>query len=272
MSGLPGGWVPPWVKGVAGIPAGLLGADIWWAVPLALLQAITTAVRERLIDRPIELLVGEHVVRLTLRQLVVVPQRFGLAIGQLGDVHLLVEDVCWRGKRVERMSMQLHNVALRPGLRLNLVASPVEIEAVVASDDLGEWLPGQLTGVRVAIGPDASVRVAPTRFTRFAHLQLGHRIVDGSLWLIPNSLVVLSRRISARRISARRVALPTLPAGLHLVDVTTGRGELRVRLLAERWRYELTPGLLPELLRRVRTAQARLEVPVPQAHRTDTAE
>lgn len=227
-----------------------------------MLQAIVATVRERLVDRPMMVRIGEFDARLTLRDVVAAPGAFGLMVGQLDDVHLIAEDITWRNTRFERLVVSCHNVSLRAGLGVTVVAAPVDIELVISGADLESWSKRELGRVRLTVGEDGVARAALARRPRLGHLELDHDLDGDVLRLIPRSLVVLGRRIPAGWLPQRRVRHPALSPGMHVAEVATGRNEVVVRMTVDEWRHQLSPGLLPELLRRVRGADDRLDVPL----------
>jgi hypothetical protein len=253
------------VKDVVGMPAALLNTDNWAAAPIALLQAVVATARARLVGRPIAVHVGGFDAVMTLRDVVVAPGSLGVVVGQLDDVHLVADDVQWRGQRIERVTIACRNVHLRPGLGLILVSAPVEITLVIADDDIDGWLADYLRHVHLWVGKDKVARAALAKHPRLGYIELDHVLDGDDILLRPRKIIALGRRLPARWLPERRIRKPDLPPGMRVQDVRTGEGQVIVELAVDTWRYRLSPWLLTELLRRVARAQDELDVPVAAA-------
>ncbi|MFD5825566.1 hypothetical protein [Lentzea sp. NPDC060358] len=137
----------------------------------------------------------------------------GLALGQLDDVRIELEDVRWSRWRARRASVVCHDVHVNPPA--TLVSSPVEFRLEVAFSDIPElqrlrWLP--LT-VWLA-GSEVHVRL--------------HR------WLPP-----------------RVVAVPDLPRGIALTGIEQHDDHFVLTGTAPVLRERLTLGQLAGVLRRL---------------------
>lgn len=143
----------------------------------------------------------------------------GLALGQLDDVRVELEDVRWSRWRARRATVVCHDVHVNPPAVL--VASPVEFRVEVDIADIPElhavrWLP--LT-VELA---GSELRVRPHK------------------WL-----------------PARVFAVPELPRGIELTGVERHDDHFVLTGAAPVLRERLTLGQLADVLRRFASIQAR---------------
>ncbi len=151
----------------------------------------------------------------------------GLAMGQVGDVLLVAENVGWREYRFDQAMAVASNVHFRPGTTSEAVAAPVELSLKLPADVLEELVAQASPQFTAEIGDDGVVRLRWARRPGWGHLEVDIRIVGTALWLQPRALVVGGRRMGLpARLPIYPVELPDLPRGLLITkaDVRPGAG------------------------------------------------
>ncbi|MDX3663195.1 hypothetical protein PV646_38380 [Streptomyces sp. ID05-26A] len=162
---------------------------------------------------------GEHDLRLTVVGLDARLGAVGLALGQLDDVRVELEDVRWSRWRARRATVVCHDVHVNPPAVL--VASPVEFRVEVEFADVPELHPVRWFPLTVQlVGAELHVRL--------------HR------WLPP-----------------RVFAVPELPRGIELTGVEQHDDHFVLTGAAPVLRERLTLGQLADVLRRLASIQAR---------------
>ena len=119
----------------------------------------------------------------------------GLAVGQVGDVLLVAEDVGWREYRFEQAMAVLSNVHFRPGATSEIVAAPVELSLKLPAEVLEDLVAHASPQFIAHIDDDGVVRLRWARRPGWGHLEVDIRIVGTALWLQPRALVVGGRRL-----------------------------------------------------------------------------
>lgn len=164
----------------------------------------------------------------------------GLAAGQLSDVRLAARDIRWDDNRLDRATAILHNVHLRPAAPPVLVAAPVDLSVDLPADALDELF--RLVAPRLTgdIGEDGIARLRLAGRPAVGHLEVD-AVLDGStLWLRPRGLALGRRRFGLpARTPGYRVALPELPHGLQLTDITIEPDKLCLSGRLEEWRIDV---------------------------------
>jgi hypothetical protein len=206
----------------------------------------------RLDDGELTLTVTEFESRLDVR---------GLSVGQLNDVRLAARDIHWRGNRFDRATAVLHNVHMRPSAPPVLVAAPVELTLEVPAvllDDLFRWAAPRLSG---EVGPDGIARLRLSRRPMLGHLEVDARLDGSTLWLRPRVLVVRrSRWTLPARTPAYPVALPELPQGLAVTDITFAPDMVCVSGTLPEWRMDLPRKLLEDIISQLSVAGVPLNL------------
>jgi hypothetical protein len=177
----------------------------------------------------------------------------GLAFGQFDDVTIDVKDIDWEGRRVSTMRLVGHNVHLRPGLTPTLVASPVSIDACVAADDLGTWVP-EIVGRRlhVEVGDDAIARVHLRDREHLGAIEIDVRVEGHFLVLDPTSLVAGRRRFGGlKRLPPFRLPIVT-PRNVHITDVSLGPGTVNLSGHLTEWSTELVVNEVQKFVKSLR--------------------
>ncbi|HKV21231.1 MAG TPA: LmeA family phospholipid-binding protein [Mycobacterium sp.] len=164
----------------------------------------------------------------------------GLAVGQLSDVRLAARDIRWDDNRLDRASAVLHNVHLRPAAPPVLVAAPVDLTVELPADALDELF--RLAAPRLAgeIGSDGVARLRLARRPGFGHLEVDAILEETTLWLRPRGLVLGRKRLGLPdRTPGYRVALPELPHGLTLTDISIEPDKLCLSGSLAEWRIDV---------------------------------
>jgi hypothetical protein len=173
----------------------------------------------------------------------------GLAIGQLGDVLLVAENVAWREYRFEQAMAVLSNVHFRPGATSELVAAPVELSLKLPGDVLEELVGNASPQFIAEIGDDGVVRLCWARRRGWGHVEVDVRIVGTALWLQPKALVVGGRRLGLpARLPIYPVELPDLPSGLLVTKVDVRPGAVLMHGLLPEWHIDLPLSRLEDIV------------------------
>jgi hypothetical protein len=173
----------------------------------------------------------------------------GLAVGQLSDVRLAARDIRWDDNRLDRASAVLHNVHLRPAAPPVLVAAPVDLTVELPADALDELF--RLAAPRLAgeIGSDGVARLRLARRPGFGHLEVDAILEETTLWLRPRGLVLGRKRLGLPdRTPGYRVALPELPHGLTLTDISIEPDKLCLSGSLAEWRIDVPRARLEDVI------------------------
>jgi hypothetical protein len=173
----------------------------------------------------------------------------GLAVGQVGDVLLVAEDVTWREYRFDQAMAVLSNVHFRPGATSEVVAAPVELSLKLPADVLEELVAQATPQFTAEIGDDGVVRLRWARRPGWGHLEVDIRIVGTALWLQPQALVVGGRRVGLpARLPIYPVELPDLPKGMLITKVHVRPGAVLIYGLLPKWRIDLPVSRLEDIV------------------------
>ena len=174
--------------------------------------------------------------------------RPGLDLEGLESVDIAVHDVRWDGGRIDRLTIQAHNVHLEGGVVTKLVAGPIGLGGEVDQATLDEWLERHDAPVSVVLDDTdrATVRPHDSRLTAVvtAELEEGSGVV-----VIPVPLAAVGRDPPAVRAPLRRSPPgdhPDLPRDLRLTGVSSTPGVLRATGVVDDFREPL---VLESLLR-----------------------
>jgi hypothetical protein len=173
----------------------------------------------------------------------------GLAAGQLSDVRLAARDIRWEDNRLDRATAVLHNVHLRPAAPPVLVAAPVDLTVELPADALDEMF--RLAAPRLAgeIGPDGVARLRLARRPGLGHLEVDAILAESTLWLRPRGLVLGRKRVRLPdRTPGYRVAIPELPHGLTLTDISIEPDKLCLSGRLEQWRIDVPRARLEDVV------------------------
>jgi len=173
----------------------------------------------------------------------------GLALGQIGDVLAVAEDVVWREYRFKQAMAVASNVHFRPGATSEVVAAPVELSLMLPADVLEDLVAQASPQFRAQIGEDGLVRLRWARRPGWGHLEVDIRIVGTALWLQPRALVVGGRRMGLpARLPIYPVELPDLPKGLLITKVDVRPGAVLLYGLLPEWHMDLPLSRLEDIV------------------------
>lgn len=247
---------------------GRLGAELTRAVaalpmtPAAFLQLFLREGREQLVGRRITVGTGPDATSLTLAELDGDFDTVGLAVGQLDHVHLVADQVLWRGTPLRRVVLDCAEVRVRSTPMPTVLTGSIAVEVVVAADVVRTRIAELRPDVVVDIGEDRVIRIRWAKYARWGHVEVTAKLVDGTIVLTPKLLVVGGARTTLVRRKAPLVLdVPDLPRNVRLSEVAIGPGELILRGTVDKWRASVPPTQVPELLRTLATAGATLVIP-----------
>ena len=185
----------------------------------------------RMNDHDLTLRVTEFDFRLGLR---------GLALGQIGDVLVVADDVGWHSYHFAQAMAVASNVHFRPSATSELVAAPVELSLKMPAASLEQLVAEATPEFAAEIGDDGVVRLRWTRRPGLGHIEVDVRVVGTALWLKPRALVVGGRRMGLpARIPIFPIELPDLPSGLIITQVTVQPGWVLLYGLLPEWHMDL---------------------------------
>jgi hypothetical protein len=173
----------------------------------------------------------------------------GLALGQMGDVLVVAQDVVWREYRFTQAMAVASNVHFRPGATSEVVAAPVELSLMLPADVLKELVAQASPQFIAEIGNDGVVRLRWARRPNWGHLEVDIRIVGTALWLQPQALVVSGRRMGLpTRLPIYPIELPDLPKGLLITKVDVRPGAVLLYGLLPEWHIDLPLSRLEDIV------------------------
>ncbi|MCP4963155.1 MAG: hypothetical protein GY925_28290 [Actinomycetia bacterium] len=126
-------------------------ADVFGIAPANVFNELVRSARSELSGRPIEVDVGTTRVALVLDDIVAQTHSLGPAVGQFGDVELTAHSARYHDVDIERATIRLRNVHLRPGTPMELVAAPIELTAHLSQDSVNDLLTRRELGVVLEI-------------------------------------------------------------------------------------------------------------------------
>ncbi len=185
--------------------------------------------------------------------------RPGLDLEGLETVDIAVHDVRWDGGRIDRLTIQAHNVHLEGGVVGKLVAGPIGVAGEVDQATLDDWLERHDAPVTAVLdGTDrATVRPRGSRLTAVVSAELED---DGGVVAFPIHSVRwagIPVPFGDRFVSTRRVTVPALPRDLRLTGVSSAPGVLRATGVVDDFREPL---VLESLLRAASTVGSHVVV------------
>jgi hypothetical protein len=185
----------------------------------------------------------------------------GLAIGQIGDVLVVAEDVGWREYRFDHAMAVASNVHFRPGATSEIVAAPVELSLMLPARVLEELVVAASPQFTAEIGDDGVVWLRWARKPAWGHLEVDIRIVGTALWLQPRALVVGGRRMGLpARLPIYPIELPDLPKGLLITKVDVRPGAVLIHGLLPEWRFDLPLSRLEDIVAQLSARSGILNV------------
>jgi hypothetical protein len=173
----------------------------------------------------------------------------GLAAGHLSDVRLAARDIRWDNNTLDRATAVLRNVHLRPAAPPVLVAAPVDLTVELPAETLDELFRLAAPRLTGEVGPDGVARLRLARRPGLGHLEVD-AVLDGStLWLRPRGLVLRRKRVPLPdRTPGYRIAIPELPHGLTLTDISIEPDTLCLSGSLQEWRIDVPRTRLEDVI------------------------
>ncbi len=172
-----------------------------------------------------------------------------LSVGQLDDAHIAVEDIYWKGRRLERASAVLRNVHLRPTGPPVLVAAPVELTLELPTDVVNEFVARAVPRLAGDVGPHGIAQLRWARHPTVGRLEVAPRLDGSTLWLQPRTLAVRSKRWALpHRTPGYPIRLPELPSGLRFTSVALVNDAVQLSGTLPEWRMELPRTRLEDMI------------------------
>lgn len=226
----------------AGVPSVTSGAAIAY-------RTLFQTLRRLVIGRTLTVQTNGSDLRLTVTEFDFRIEVRGLAVGQLGDVLLVAQDVGWREYRFDQAMAVLNNVHFRPAATSEIVAAPVELSLKLPGEVLEELVEHASPQFIVHIDDDGMVRLRWARRPGWGHLEVDIGIIGTALWLQPRALVVGGRRMGLpARLPIYPIELPDLPNGLLITKVDIRPGCLLLYGLLPEWHMDLPLSRLEDIV------------------------
>ena len=110
------------------------------------------------------------------------------AVGQADDVVLAAQDVEWSGIHFDRVTATLDNVHTRVGTRPVLVCAPVELTAVIASEQAVSYLTTRLPRVTADCVDRGQARLRLRRHPTWGWVDVGFAVASGRVTVQPRAV------------------------------------------------------------------------------------
>ncbi len=226
-----------------------------------LLDKLLSVVRSRLLDRRLTVQTQHGEVLLTMTELEVPLDSGALSMGQLQDITVTAEDICWRDVRLQQVAGTLRNASLRTANSPELVAAPVELRVTLSEEQLDDLLARFRPELQIEVTPEAVVLIRWRQHPQWGHFE-GHGGVDGTrIWVKPHALVRGGRRVPVSRrvppvsfrvpVPADRVTITALMPQSRSIDLVARVDQVRA---------PVPSGGLEELIRRLGKLGTLLDV------------
>jgi hypothetical protein len=251
------GWVP-WTELAALAAAGRALIPAVPATPAAVLRSAS----EQLVGRRLTMTTGGTDVELTLAELDYRADSLQLAIGKLGDVRVVAEDITWPETHLKRVTVVAREVRVRSFPAPSVLPASVAVEIVVT----GEVMRSLSTKLRPEISAEPAesglVAIRWARHPRWGHAEFEPGVAGSDVLLRPRALRVAGLRIPLPA-RLKPVLLPPLdlPQGLRLTGIGVHGDELVLHAVAEEWPERLSRIPLPDLLAWLTTAALTRTIP-----------
>ena len=175
--------------------------------------------------------------------------RPGLDLEGLEAVDLDVHDVRWDGGRIDRLTVQAHNVHLEGGVVAKVVAGPIGLSGEVDQATLDEWLDRYDTPVAVQLdGTDRATVHPGGRLSAVVSAELDGEVVHFPVHQVRWAGIPLP--FVHRFVATRQATIPELPRGLRITSLSSGPGVLRATAVLDDFRE---PIVLESVLRAAST-------------------
>jgi hypothetical protein len=232
--------VAPVAQQVAGIakPIAATAGGIGSLGAKTTLQVLVEVARTRLVGRQLRLGTKQRPLVLTITDVDVAVDPVLMAAGQTDRAALVAKDVAWGVARFSRARAELRNVHTRPGTHPVLVASPVDIEAVLPPAWLTDQLSRRTTRVALDLEEPASPRLRLAARPDLGWVELTAQAEGGVVILRPAGIAAGGRSWALGRVVPPVVIPLGLPEAVRVVGLEFVDEGLVVRLRADEWRLD----------------------------------
>ncbi|ART70817.1 hypothetical protein BTO20_21785 [Mycobacterium dioxanotrophicus] len=212
-------------------------------------RTVFTTLRRLIVGRRLNIGLDSGEITLTVTEFESDLDMRGLSVGQLNDVSLSVAEISWNGHQLDRATVVMHNVHIKPATPPVLVTAPLDLTVEVSPavvDTLFDLAAPQLTG-RVDANGVAQIRWA--RRPGLGHLEVDAAIDGSTLLVRPRVLVLRRTRWNLpSRVPAYRMRLPTLPRELELTAISFGPNTVHLRGRVAEWQVDVPGGRLEDVI------------------------
>jgi len=217
-----------------------------------LLDKLVSLLRSRLLNRQLTVHTQQGELTLTLTELDIALDSAALSTGQLDDITVTAEDICWRDLRFQRVVATLHNPSLRPGRPTELVAAPIDLRVTLAEDQLADLLARFRPELLLEVTPEAVVLLRWRQHPQWGHLEVSGGVDGTRIWVKAHALVRGGRRLGvSRRVPPVAFRLP-LPADRVTIEaLEPGPRSITLLTRVDQVRIPVPSGGLDELIRRL---------------------
>lgn len=161
--------------------------------------------------------------------------RPGLDLEGLESVDVVVKDVTWDGGRIDRLTIQAHNVHLEGGMVAKVVAGPIGLAGEVDQPTLDAWLARHDAPVSVELDGTDRATVRPGgRVSAVVSAELDGDVVRFPVHQVRWAGIPLP--FVHRVVTTRTAQVPPLPRGLRLTGLSSGPGVLRATAVLDDFR------------------------------------
>ena len=164
--------------------------------------------------------------------------RPGLDLEGLEAVDITVHDVRWDGGRIDRLTVQAHNVHLEGGVVSKVVAGPIGLAGEVDQPTLDAWLEAHDAPVTVELDGTDRATVRPGgRLSAVVSAVLDGDVVSFPVHQVRWAGIPLP--FVHRFVATRSATVPPLPRGLRLTGLSSTPGVLQATAVLDDFREPL---------------------------------
>lgn len=241
--------------------AGLPSAGASAAVPY---RALFTTLERLLVGRELTVRLENYDVVMTVTEFSSPLDARALAVGQLGEVRIALEDLRWGQHCLKHVTGVLHNVHFRPGVPPVLVAAPVELSAQLPDNAVGDLLRDAVPDLDGYVLEDGTAQLRWARRPALGSVVVDVDAVGSTLWLKPRALLTGRKRWKLPpRVPGYPLPLPDLPEGLILTNVELRSGAVRLSGVLPEWRVELPLRGVEDIITHLSRAGRSVSLPWP---------
>lgn len=201
---------------------------------LRVFDAAASSVSTRTVGAPVKIRMGMSL-RRALR-------------GRIDNISIETSDVSMGLLALDKLKMQINEVALVPAFPPRLETGQVSFAATVGQAAVDAWTRSVALPLRIRFRKGAIVTRAGIAGLRLGEMEVDLAVDGRLLRLVPRRVNVLGVEMTTPSVFQGALPLPPLPRGLHLSEISPGEGELVVAGIVN----SLSEPLTRENLRRVK--------------------